>query len=198
MSLLVFQELELFLTLLVFNFFAFGVALLNGLDLGLELDDLVLLFGLSGLEVGNSLLEIGFTVLSLELLAHGEGDGTLVESLVGGDSHLDFISDSQEEDTTLGLSQGNLADDLVEALGEELFSDGADTALTGLALHQFLVESLSEAGYIDSGSLLMGNIFDEVLAVFNPLSGRQDGINNLFLLGLALHGRQLALFLSSE
>jgi len=172
MSLLVFQELELFLTLLVFNFFAFGIALLNSLDLGFEFDDLVLLLGLSGLEVGDSLLEIGFTVLSLELLAHGEGDGTLVESLVGGDSHLDFISDSQEEDTTLGLSQSNLTDNLIEALGEELFSDGADTALTGLTLHQFLIESLSETRNINSGGLLVRNIFDEVLAVFNPLSGR--------------------------
>ena len=78
MSLLVFQEFELLLTLLVFNFFAFGIALLDGLDLGFELNDLVFLFGLSGFEVGDSLLEIGFTVFGLELLAHGEGDGTII------------------------------------------------------------------------------------------------------------------------
>ena len=78
MSLLVFQEFELLLTLLVFNFFAFGIALLDGLDLGFELNDLVFLFGLSGLEVGDSLLEISFAVFSLELLAHGEGDGTII------------------------------------------------------------------------------------------------------------------------
>lgn len=172
MSLLVFQEFELLLTLLVFNFFAFGIALLDGLDFGLELNDLVFLFGLSGFEVGDSLLEIGFTVFGLELLAHGEGDGTLVESLVGSDSHLDFISDSQEEDTTLGLSQSDLTDNFIKALGEELFSDGTDTALTSLTLHQFLIESLSESGDINSGGLLVRNVFDEVLAVFNPLSGR--------------------------
>jgi len=172
MSLLVFQEFELLLTLLVFNFFAFGIALLDGLDLGFELNDLVFLFGLSGFQVGDSLFEVSFAVFGLELLAHGESDGTLVESLVSGDSHLDFISDSQEEDTTLGLSQSNLTDNLIEALGEELFSDGADTALTGLTLHQFLIESLSETRNINSGGLLVRNIFDEVLAVFNPLSGR--------------------------
>ena len=115
MSLLVLQEFELLLTLLIFYFFTFSIALLDGLDLGLELNDLVLLFGLSGLEVGDSLLEISLTVFGLELLAHSEGDGTiiktktavknarvilkyspLVKSLVGGNSHLDFISDSDQ------------------------------------------------------------------------------------------------------
>lgn len=89
--------------------------------------------------------------------------------MIGSDGHLDFISDSQEEDTALGFSQSNLTDNLIEALGEELFSDRADTALTGLTLHQFLIKSLSEAGNIDSRGLLVGNVFNEVLAYSRTL-----------------------------
>jgi len=65
MRLLILEEFKLLIALFVLNFFAFSIALLNGLDLGFEFDNLVLLLGLSGLEVSNSLLEIGFAVFGL-------------------------------------------------------------------------------------------------------------------------------------
>ena len=65
MGFLVLEELKFLLALLVLDLFAFAVALLNGLDLGLEFNNLVLLLGLSGLEVGDSFLKIGFAVLGL-------------------------------------------------------------------------------------------------------------------------------------
>ena len=115
------------------------------------------------------------------MLSHGEGNGTrnkkavrierdhyfdlpLVKSLVSGNGHFDLVTDTQEEDTSLWLSQSNLTDDLIETLGEEFFSDGANTALTGLTLHQFLIKSLSEAGNIHSRGLLVADILNEVLA----------------------------------
>ena len=149
-------------------------------------------------ELSDLLLQVGLSVLGLELLSHGEGHGALIECLVGGNGHLDLITHSEEEQAALWLVQSDLTDDLVEALGEELFSDGADTALTGLTLHQFLVESLSKSGDINSGGLLVRNVFDEVLAVLNPLARGEDGIDDLFLLGLRFHGRELSLLLASE
>lgn len=65
MRFLILEEFKLLIALFVLNFFAFSIALLNGLDLGLEFNNLVLLLGLSGLEVGDSFLKIGFAVLGL-------------------------------------------------------------------------------------------------------------------------------------
>ena len=97
MQLLVLEELELLDALLLFNFLSLAVTLLDGFDLRLELDDLILELGLLGLELFDLTLEVGLAVLSLQLLPHGESDRALVQGLVSGDGHLDLIADSQEE-----------------------------------------------------------------------------------------------------
>lgn len=48
-------------------------------------------------------------------------------------SHLDLVADSNEEETTFGAVNSDLSDELVEALGEKLLSDGADASLPGLS-----------------------------------------------------------------
>jgi len=133
----------------------------------------------------------------LQLLPHGESHTALVEGLVSGDGHLDLVAHSEQEKSTFWFTQGNLADDLVEALGEELFSHGANSAFTRLALHQFLVKHFSELGNINSGRAGMTDVLDVMFAVFNPLSGWQNGVQDVFLFGLALHWGQSSLPLGS-
>ena len=65
-------------------------------------------------------------MFSLELLAHGKSHTGLIEGLVGGNCHLDFVTDSEQKETALGLRQGYLSDNFIEALGEKLFADWTD------------------------------------------------------------------------
>ena len=87
----------------------------------------------------------------------------LVKGLVGGNGHHDFITDTEEEKTSLGQVKSNLTDDLIKALGEELLTDGANATLSSLTFHKLLVEHFSESGHIDSGGGLVANVLDEVL-----------------------------------
>ena len=176
MEFLVLEELELLYPLLLLNLLPLAVALFDGLDLGLELDDLVLELGLLGLELFDLTLEVGLAVLSLQLLPHGESDRALVQGLVSSDGHLDLVADSQEEEATLGLIQGHLSDDLVEAPREELLAHRADATLAGLTLHKLLIELLTEACDINTGRLLVGDVRDVMLSILYPLLRREDGI----------------------
>jgi hypothetical protein len=53
--------------------------------------------------------------------------------------HFDFISDSDKKESSFGAIDGDLSDQLIEALGVEFFSDWADTSVSGLSALEFVV-----------------------------------------------------------
>jgi len=193
--LLVLQEVKLLGAFLLLDLLSLTVSLFDGLDLGLQLDDLVLELGLLRFELLDLALQVGFSVLRLQLLAHGESNRGLIEGLVGGNGHLDLVAHSQQQEAALGLVEGHLADDLIKALREELFADRADAGLASLTLHEFLIEKLSQTRHIHTSGLLMRNILNVVLAALDPLSRRKNGIQDVLSAWLGFHRRQLSLFL---
>ena len=94
MHLLELEELNFLVTLLGLNLLSFSISLLDSLDLGLELGDFILKLGLFVFKLLDGLLKVCLSMLSLELLSHGEGNRALVKSLVGSDGHLDLVSHS--------------------------------------------------------------------------------------------------------
>ena len=84
----------------------------------------------------------------------------LIECLVGGNCHFDFITNSEKKESTFWLVESYLTDNFVKALGEKLLSDWADSTLAGLALHELLIEHLSKTGNINSRCWLMAHILD--------------------------------------
>ena len=119
-------------------------------------------------------------MLSEQLLSHGKRHCALIKSLVGRVGLLDVIADAQEKKTTHWFVKSHLTDNLVKALLEQLLADGAEASLTGLPLEQLLVEHLTEARDIDTTGRLVADLLAEVLALLNPLSWRQDVVEDVF------------------
>ena len=57
-----------------------------------------------------------------------------------------------------------MADDLLKALLEKLFTHGANATFSGLSLHELLVEHLTKAGHIDAIGDLGGGLLHPVFA----------------------------------
>ena len=165
MSLLVFEELDFSLSFLDLDLAALFVALFDSFDLAFEFDDLVFELRLLGIEFIYSLLKISLSVFGLELLAHGECHRALIKRLVSSNCHLNFVTDSQQQQSSLGLTQSHLPNDLVKALREELFAHRTDSGLPCLPLHQFLVKHLSEPRDIHARRRLMTHVLYVVLAL---------------------------------
>jgi len=177
----------------LFNFLSLTVSLLNSFNLWLKFNYFVFQLCLFGFKFFNFLLKISLSMFSLKLLAHSECNWALVQCLICSNSHFNFVAHSEKKKTTLRLVESHLSNDLIETLGEKLLSYRAYTGLTGLTLHKFLIEHFSQTRYINSSCFLMRNILNVVLASLNPLSGRKDGIQNVFSWGLWLHRWKLCL-----
>ena len=150
MLLLFHKELRLIRSLLLVNLLIVRVSLSNSFNLLVQFDDFITLFFVPGLQGFNLLFNVSLSVLSLQLLLHCKSDRALVQSLVCCNSHLNLISNSKEKKSTLWQIQSNLTNDFIETLSKELLSNWADSTLTSLSLHEFLVKHLSKSCYIDS------------------------------------------------
>lgn len=119
-------------------------------------------------------------MLCLQLFAHGECDSWLIEHLVCWIGHVHFVAHSEQKQATLGLVQRDLTNDLVKALAEQLIAHWTKSWLARLPLEKLLVEHFTQSGNVDSCRRLVANVLDEVLALFDPLTRRQNRIQDIF------------------
>ena len=173
------KELHLFSSLVDINDALFLVSDFLCLNSSLKFNDLVLVSQFFVLQVEDLLFKVVLAMLRQQLLPHGEGDSALVQSLICSVSQLDIISDSQEEQAPLRLIKRHLSDNLIEALLEQFLTDGAEPGLTRLPLEQLLVEHLTEPGHIDTTGWLVAHLLHEVLTLLDPLSRRQNLVEDV-------------------
>ena len=90
----------------------------------------------------NAALHLVLLLFGHECFTHSISDGALVKSLVSLNSHADFVSNTHQQESTFGTVDSDLTDELIKALGIKLFTDGANTSLSGLSLSESLIKFL--------------------------------------------------------
>ena len=138
-------------------------------------------------------------MLGHEGLAHTVGNRTLVQCLVCLNGHLDLVSDAHEEEATLGAVDGDLSDELIEDLREELFTEWADASLASRLFLKSIIEILLQVDHIDLRSRLRRDVTHQQRTAIGELPRRQNRVE-IVLIALLLgfialltlvHGRLL-------
>lgn len=88
----------------------------------------------------------------------------------------------QEEQPPLGAVDGDLPDELIEALRIQLLPDGADARLARLPLLQLLVELLLEVDHVQARGRRARNVLHPQLPALRPLAGGKDGVQDVLRL----------------
>lgn len=127
-------------------------------------------------------------LLSLHGLADAVSNAGLVESLIRQDCHLYLVAHPYQQEAALGTINRSLANEFVEGLGVEVFSDGADAGLAGLALLQALVEFLLEGADVEPGRWNGRDVLEPELAILFVFVGGQYRVEVVFGLGLLCGG----------
>ena len=79
-----------------------------------------------------------------------------------------------------------LPNDLIEALTVKLFSNWADSCLSGLSRQKFLIEICLQRSHILSARAIVADILHVMLSIELPLSWWQNGIQNALVVRLTL------------
>ena len=163
------QEFDLLSTLILVDGASLSMTSVKSRDATFQLQYPVQVSLLLILKLLDLVLQIVLAMLSLQLLAHSESHRAVIQGLVGLNVGVDVSLDAQKEKTALWHVQSDLADDLLKALLEEFLTNGADATLTSLPLHELLIEHLSEARYIDSGSRLRAGLLHPLLSYIQTI-----------------------------
>ena len=146
------------------------------LDLLSLLMDRLFVFSCGLLEVRDVLLNVGFVLLSAQSFAHAIGNWTLIEGLVRLNCHLDLVTYTHQQETTLGTVDGNLTDQLIKALGKKFLTEWADTGLASTALLDIGIELILQIDNVDLGCGLWWDVHHIQTTGLGVLTWRQDRV----------------------
>ena len=170
-------------------------------NLFLEVGDVLVVLSACRLQVRDVLSHLVFALLRHQGLTHTVGNRTLVQGLVGRDSHLDFVADAHQQESSLSTVDNDLTNKFIEALREELFTVWADAGLTSLASLNGSIKMVLKVDNVNLCGGLGRNVTDPEIARLMVLTRRQDRvqvvlITLLLVLTSLLHGISWSLFLA--
>lgn len=87
-------------------------------------------------------MHIGFRLISDKSFFQTVCNRAIIKLLQGAFEHTRFITNTHKLVAALYTIEGDLADDFVKALREELFTNGADSIWAGTHLIDFLFQTL--------------------------------------------------------
>lgn len=96
--------------------------------------------------------------------------------MVGLDCHFDFITHTNEQEAPFSTVDSDLTNQFVEALSEELFTEGAETGLARLAVLNLVVELVLQVQHVNCGGRLWGDVTHKQIATLSKLSRWQDRV----------------------
>ena len=148
----------------------------------------------------DAVMHVGLCLVSNQSFLQAVCDRAIVKLLQGALNHTLLVSDSNELVTTLNTVKSDLTNNLIEALGEKLFTDGADAVRASFLLKDLLVQALLKVDNVCARCRRGGNITHPELVVLDDLLRRQDLVKvvlvTLFETRSALEGRTLLATLS--
>ena len=162
-------------------------------DLLLQRLNVLIVLLARSLQVADILLHLVLALLGHESLAHAVSNGALVELLVRIDRHLDLVSHSNQQKSTLSAVDGDLANQLVVALGEELLTEGAYTGLAGLGTLKLQIEVVLQIDHVNLGGGLRRDVTHPEAALGSEFSWRQDRVKVVLITLLLILSRLLKL-----
>jgi len=149
----------------------------------LELLDLLGLFLICLFERFDGRVHVVLALLSHKGFPHAISDRALVKGLISLDSHLDFVTNTDQKETSFGAVDGDLTDQLIEALRVEFFANRANAGLSCLALLKLLFELILEVHDVELGGWRREDVFDPKLTALCVLARRQDRVQVIFVSG---------------
>ena len=170
------QVLDLISVGLLFTLACFRLLFDDILNLFLQALDILIVLLACRFKICNVLAHFILTLLCHERLAHSISNRTFVKSLIGLDGHLNFIADSNKQEAALCTVDSDLTDQFVEALGEELLTEWADSGFTGLASLNRGVQVILQVDHVDLSGGLGRNVTDPEGAGFSVLARRQNRV----------------------
>jgi len=136
-------------------------------------DSCVELFALF-LQVGDLFLHLMLALLSNQGLFHSIRDATLVKVLKCLFVHSHLVTHSDQQVAPLSAVDGDLADNLIKALAEKLFTNSADARVASCLRLKSFLQVNSEVLYVGAGGWRTGDVTYPQLIVLDGLLGRQN------------------------